>query len=290
MCRRLNLFILVLAFCLTVGVASSQAVNINFQPPGAEVPPDYLADVSELFGDRGNGWSYGWLASFNETRDRNNHPDQRYDTLNHLQKDNQAQVWEIAIANGPYEVFMVCGDPSNTDQINNFDVEGVIVPDPDGEDNFDEYTIDVEVNDGRLTIQPAAGADNCKICFIDISLGMGASNPNPANGSSIDGLPYPPDYIYVVLTFDAGLQHPTRVSRRRSMLVFLYLLGSPITTLLFEARGTTGPSLRPIAMVFPGKGLSGAFTFGSKRPRAPTRLTVRDLCPSLRLLDGLPVL
>ncbi|MHC4676846.1 MAG: hypothetical protein ACYTBZ_30555, partial [Planctomycetota bacterium] len=37
-----------------------------------------------------------------------------------------------------------------------------------------------------------------------LGIGMTASNPNPDDGSTIDGLPYPPDYIYVVLTFDAG--------------------------------------------------------------------------------------
>jgi hypothetical protein len=32
----------------------------------------------------------------------------------------------------------------------------------------------------------------------------GPHDPIPFDGSTIDGLPYPPDYIYVVLTFDAG--------------------------------------------------------------------------------------
>ncbi|MHC4499110.1 MAG: hypothetical protein ACYS21_08385, partial [Planctomycetota bacterium] len=31
-----------------------------------------------------------------------------------------------------------------------------------------------------------------------------ASKPSPADGSTIDGLPYPPDYIYAVMTFTAG--------------------------------------------------------------------------------------
>jgi hypothetical protein len=63
----------------------------------------------------------------------------------------------------------LCGDANYTNQINNIDVEGIILTDPDGEDNFDEYTdINVNVYDGKLTIKEAAGASNAKICAIEI--------------------------------------------------------------------------------------------------------------------------
>ncbi|HUW85036.1 MAG TPA: hypothetical protein VMZ31_19825 [Phycisphaerae bacterium] len=73
------------------------------------------------------------------------------------------------MSNGDYDVFVAAGDPSYIDQTNNFDIEGWIVNDPDGEDNFDEYSLTVTVSDGRLTFQPAAGASNSKICFIEIT-------------------------------------------------------------------------------------------------------------------------
>jgi hypothetical protein len=40
----------------------------------------------------------------------------------------------------------------------------------------------------------------------DVSFGPWpyASNPSPANGSAINGFPYPPDYIYAVMNFEAG--------------------------------------------------------------------------------------
>ncbi|MCH8120598.1 MAG: discoidin domain-containing protein, partial [Planctomycetes bacterium] len=180
-------FVLVLS--LTAGLASAQSVNINFQQAGSVTPEGYLPDASEVFGDRGNGFSYGWDVAFNETRDRNssNAPDQRYDTLNHLQKAAD-RIWEIALDNGIYNIFIVFGDPSNTDQTNNFDVEGTILIDPDPQAgsgfDFDEFELTVVVSDGRLTIKPAPGSDNCKIMFVDIILAIppgAARNPNPAN-------------------------------------------------------------------------------------------------------------
>jgi glucose/arabinose dehydrogenase len=38
------------------------SVNINFQPAGVPVPAGYLADTGAVFGNRGNGQSYGWNA------------------------------------------------------------------------------------------------------------------------------------------------------------------------------------------------------------------------------------
>ncbi len=88
-------------------------------------------------------------------------------------------MWEIVVPNGTYSVHMVCGDPSNTDQNNSLDVEGVIVPDPNGQvGNWDEYNVTVTVTDGRLTIKPALGGDNpavnAKISFVEITPVAGA--------------------------------------------------------------------------------------------------------------------
>ncbi len=149
--------------------ASGVDIKVNFQPPTSNTPAGYLADTGALFGDRGNGQSYGWDVTNNESRDRNIHADQRYDTLNHLQK-NGAKTWEIALPNGTYNVTIVAGDPGFTDQTNNLNVEGVLFNDPDGQDNFDEYiNVSVTVTDGRLTIAPASGASNAKINYIEIS-------------------------------------------------------------------------------------------------------------------------
>jgi len=157
------------------GGGTPQGVKVNFQLAGAAVPSGYLADTGAIFGDRGNGFSYGWNAENSSTaRDRNSpgSPDQRYDTLEHLQKpENPNAVWEIALANGTYTVRVVSGDPSYFDSVYRTSVEGVqaLSATPTSTQRWFEGTATVTLTDGRLTIANAAGAQNNKICFVDIT-------------------------------------------------------------------------------------------------------------------------
>ncbi len=189
MVRKSVVWLALIGLCLMGGAASAQLViKVNFQLETAAVPAGYLMDSGEVFGDRGNGYSYGWSASATaDDRERNANPDKRYDTLVHFSK-NADKTWEIALPAGKYNLFIVCGDASNTDQTNTLDVEGVIVTDPDGQDNFDEYTVNgVVVTDGRLSIKPAPGASNAKICFIDITQAIAptkAREPSPADAAT----------------------------------------------------------------------------------------------------------
>jgi NedA-like, galactose-binding domain len=186
MCRRcIWLIVSVLVLALFAGLAQGQTVSVNFQQPASETPEGYLPDGGTVFEDHGNGWSYGWDRDISgDARDRGsaNAPDQRWDTVIHLQKGADA-IWEIALENGVYNVYIVAGDPGYTDQTNFFDVEGVIIEDPDGQaGNFDELTATVTVADGRLTLTTAEGASNAKICFIDIVLAIApeaARSPSP---------------------------------------------------------------------------------------------------------------
>ena len=85
-------------------LSSRFAARINFQPAAAPVPVGYLADTGAVFGLQSSGERFGWnAANAAQTRDRNaaDSPDQRYDTLTHLQKPaNPNAVWEIAVPNG----------------------------------------------------------------------------------------------------------------------------------------------------------------------------------------------
>jgi len=169
-------------------VAAGETIKINFQPAASQVPAGYEPDSGAAYGDRGNGLTYGWDATVTQTRDRGVDPDQRYDTLNHMQLGGE-YTWEIGLANGTYDLWLVFGDPVFADTINTIDVEGTVCTDPDGQDNFDEYNIQVGVTDGRLTISPAAGSSNAKICFIEITpvgatLPGQASNPSPADSAT----------------------------------------------------------------------------------------------------------
>jgi len=184
-CLVCSIYVVVL---LVPGIAGAApfTVKVNFQLATAQVPPGYLPDSGLPFGDRGNGYTYGWSRDISaDARDKNNaHPDQRYDTLIHLQKGADA-IWEIVIPNGKYNLLIVCGDPGYTDQTNTLNVENVIVTDPNGQvGNFDKYNVTVTVADGRLTIKPAPGAVNAKICFVDIvqaTVPSNARDPIPAD-------------------------------------------------------------------------------------------------------------
>jgi len=147
-------------------------IKINFELAGSPdgTPAGYLSDTGDAFGDRGNGQSYGWDQDNFQTRNRNIDPDERYDSLNHMENGNNDRYWEIALPAGRYDLFIVCGDPGHTDSDHDLWVEGVIVSDDDGRgDYFEEYTLTVDVADGALTIGPAIGSHNAKICFIHIT-------------------------------------------------------------------------------------------------------------------------
>jgi N-acetylneuraminic acid mutarotase len=149
------------------------ALSVNFQPSGAATPSGYAADTGATYASRGNGYSYGWnqsAATF--TRDRNNKtaPDQRYDTLVHTQLYGERK-WELAVPNGTYNVRIVAGDPSYTDSSIRLAAENTIVAEGalSSSRHFIDASKSVSVSDGRLTISNASGAQNNKICFVQVT-------------------------------------------------------------------------------------------------------------------------
>src|SRR3954465_9125447 len=101
--------------------------EVNFQPAGAPTPTGYIADTGLTYGDRGNGFTYGWNADNSaNTRVRNSSisPDGRYDTLDHMQKGGDF-TWEMAVENGDYIVHVVSGDAGYNDSVYKIDVEGI---------------------------------------------------------------------------------------------------------------------------------------------------------------------
>jgi len=149
------------------------AVGVNFQPAGAAVPPGYVADTGATFGSRGSGRAFGWnVDNTANARDRNApaSPDQRYDTLTHMQKAGGATVWEIAVPVGTYIVHVVAGDPAHTDSTYRITVEGLtaVSGPPSVANRWLEGTVRVLVTDGRLTVANGAGAVNNKLNMIDV--------------------------------------------------------------------------------------------------------------------------
>ena len=150
------------------------SARVDFQPVGAAVFPGYLADEGAVFGARGNGLSYGWdVLNTAYARERNaaNSPDQRYDTVNSMQRSGAGSVWEIAVPNGAYTVRVVAGDATAYDSTYAIAAEGVLVVSgrPTSSVKWFEGTRTVTVADGRLTLTNAAGSANNKICFVDIT-------------------------------------------------------------------------------------------------------------------------
>jgi N-acetylneuraminic acid mutarotase len=151
------------------------SAKINFQTPSSTTPSGYLPDTGKSYRSQ-NGFSYGWKTdNSSKTRDRNasNSPDQRYDTLNHFPT---SQKWELAVPTGYYSVHLVAGDPSYTDSVFKFALEGKTILDarPAGENYWVERTMIVSVTDGRLTLSTLSGAQNAKVSFIDV---QGVSGP-----------------------------------------------------------------------------------------------------------------
>jgi len=148
-------------------------VKINFQPATAPVPTGYLEDNGTVFGDRGNGFTYGWDQdnAVNMT-DRNspNSPDQRYDTFAATQAVGGGSVWEIAVPNGVYSVFLVAGDPTRMNSTYRYDVESSLSLSgtPTAQNRWISASNIVSISDGRLTVRNGSGANNNKLCFIDI--------------------------------------------------------------------------------------------------------------------------
>jgi hypothetical protein len=169
----------------STGGGSGDPIRINFQPGGVSTPGGYLADTGGSYGSR-NGETYGWLGgSNNNTRDRNADADQKWDTLNHFALGS-SRTWELALANGTYDVVIGAGDPSYSNQINSLNVEGTLFADPDGQDNRDTLVGSVSVTDGRLTISQGTGGSNAKIQWIEVtpSGSSGGSVGNVAVGGS----------------------------------------------------------------------------------------------------------
>jgi hypothetical protein len=152
----------------------SASIRINFQPASAPVPSGYLADGGLVYGSRGNGQTFGWTRDNRSlARDRNSalSPDQRYDTMTHLQKpENPDGVWEIAVPNGQYVVRAVAGDAAYFDGVFRTTAEGVLTVNgsPSTSARWVEGTSSVTVSDGRLTLRNGSGAVNNKLCFVEI--------------------------------------------------------------------------------------------------------------------------
>jgi len=156
--------------------AQPAAVNISFQPASFPMQSGYKGDYGQVFGNRGNGYSYGWNVS---------HVGRTfgYSALPGWEKTwgaawslirllpGSSTRWEIAVANGNYEVTILAAGYRCQGQLQQIAAEGVLVVNGVAGWDYDTYeggTRLVTVQDGRLTVTngPTA-AENC-IDYIQI--------------------------------------------------------------------------------------------------------------------------
>lgn len=170
MSMRLMLVTVLMGSLLGVSVADGAVIRVNFQEDAdSPIIEGYHADIGLEFGERAPGVHFGWNEdNTGNARERGDHEDPRYDTLNHMQQDGSFS-WSVALPNGIYDVHLVMGDPSFTDQTNSVWVNDVEIIDPTPGSYFNEYDIlGVEVTDGELTIAPHDDGVNAKVAFVVI--------------------------------------------------------------------------------------------------------------------------
>ncbi|MCC5839669.1 MAG: immunoglobulin domain-containing protein [Opitutales bacterium] len=153
--------------------------RINFQND-VDAPQGWLRDIGQVFGDRGNGFHYGWNGDNTAAARRRNLPnstDFQHDTLLHMQLEG-TYTWEIAVPNGSYQVRIVAGDPGHFDSVYRINVEDspVVHGTPTSGNRWIEGEATVEVTDGRLTVSNAPASENNKINLIEIHTESAASS------------------------------------------------------------------------------------------------------------------
>jgi len=144
--------------------------KINFQPADAPAPAGYQVDSGLTYtADRGYGWVIGPASIGPRDRDNQNSPGQNYDTIMHIRPDSK---WEIAVPNGTYAVTVCMGDPSYPDGTENVQAEGTAIINNTSlseTDRWTENTVNVAVNDGRLTLTFSGSTDPARLCWIKIA-------------------------------------------------------------------------------------------------------------------------
>jgi hypothetical protein len=150
--------------------AQSLPVNISFQPANFPLQSGYVGDFGQTFGARGNGNSYGWNAD-HSARTFAYSALPGYETVWGAawslirMVPGSSTSWEIALANGAYDVTILAAGYQCQGQLQQIAAEGVLVVNGTAGWDYDTYvggTQTVTVSDGRLTITNGPTAElNC---------------------------------------------------------------------------------------------------------------------------------
>merc|ERR1719471_1477904 len=132
---------------------------INFQPQNSNgaalvVPDGYFADYGQIFGDRGNGYVYGWNCDLTDhARDRFNRGTQN-STLIILDKERRCSVdiieWKIQVPNGQYRVTLIYSEPQYRLYTGGCTIQGVNASIGMGSIRYGRKDVVVNVQDGEI--------------------------------------------------------------------------------------------------------------------------------------------
>ncbi|WP_420461393.1 PKD domain-containing protein [Neolewinella sp.] len=199
-----------LTLTATVTDEATTVTRINFQDDSFTPPTDYIADVGQGYGNRGNGLVYGWInpdtkapqSNVDQARgaarginNNSSDSDKLLRSLNMFDKANSAPAvprdWEIAVPNGTYRVELAAGDPDFYDSRHTIRAEGVTIIDgfvPSASNYFRTGSAEVEVLDGKLTLDDvgASGASNSKIIYVIITP-IRTQDPAPTVVATVNG-------------------------------------------------------------------------------------------------------
>jgi hypothetical protein len=165
------------------GSLPTPLIRINYQK-AIDIPPaGYLPDAGDVYGDRGNGFTYGWNTDHVSTmRDYGSTSDARLNTIVNFKVGGR---WDIAVANGMYDVEAAIGDPCYNRSGYFLNVEGTNYWSNTNllKLQFLTDTQTVTVSDGKLTIDngPAADSDT-RLCYVIVTPVAAAEtiSPTPA--------------------------------------------------------------------------------------------------------------
>jgi len=151
------------------GATSLAEFNVDFQPAAAQRVNGYAPDSGQTLARRDNGWTYGWTTANATTFEANStrSPDQRFDTGIALPGGAR---WELQLPSGWWAVSIACGDAADASGRYRVNAEGQLMVDgsPTTDRRFVEGDGEVEVRDGRMTIEAGVGAEDVKLDFIDL--------------------------------------------------------------------------------------------------------------------------
>jgi RHS repeat-associated protein len=141
---------------------------INFAANGDAIPSQSQANDNGLVYSAARG--YGWSATGNtQVAAFTGTWDTRYSKSTTV-PSSPGNIWKLDVPrNATYEVRLICGLQSNIAiQTNNVSIEGTVINDPDPNDDWDEYIVNVVVSDGQLTVTNAPGSVNLKFAYIEV--------------------------------------------------------------------------------------------------------------------------